>query len=211
MSMDWWEAEQEAGYEQFVESLAKELYTEHREQAIQEFVSERLKSYYKEHNDIAVGSLLFLRKAKELRESEPTSSLLLSSTATEVILKSVLLKPVVFGLVHTDSLAELVANMLVRQAGIDRFKELVFKVLEHHIDFGSGVSTYCRKDSNQPLWSERAHVQEIRNRISHRAEFCTDKDARLSLDVGTTFFMLTKLLIENIGYKMNKEGLIASE
>jgi hypothetical protein len=94
MSIDPWEAQQEAAYERFVDQLAQELYQEHRERAIDEFVSGRLKSYYEEHSDLAIGAIRFLRNAKELVEAQPTASLLLSSAATEVILKSVLLKPI---------------------------------------------------------------------------------------------------------------------
>ncbi len=209
MSMDPWEAEQEAAHDRFVDSLAKELYQEHKEQAIQEFVAERMKSYYGHHPEVAVGALKFLRKAKEFIDLEPTSSLLLSSTSCEVILKSVLLKPVVFGLVHTESLADLVADILVKQTGVDRFKELVFKILDHHIDFENGIAHYRRKNSAEALWVERTRIQEVRNRIIHRAEFCSSENARLSFEVAATFFGLTKMLVENIGYEVDKEGAIA--
>jgi hypothetical protein len=209
MSIDPWEAQQEAAYERFVDQLAQELYQEHRERAIDEFVSGRLKSYYEEHSDLAIGAIRFLRNAKELVEAQPTASLLLSSAATEVILKSVLLKPIVVGLVHTESLAELVANMLVRQTGIDRFRELVFKILEHHVEFNGGVENYKRKGSEKPLWQERKRIQDVRNVVFHRAEFCASEDAKLSLEVGRTFLGLTTLLIKNVGCTMDAEGRIS--
>ena len=130
MSMDWNEAQHEEAYSEFVNSLASELYAEHKEQAIEEFVSERLASYYRAHVGLAKDAISFLKKAQLLQESEPTASLIFSSTATEVLLKSVLLKPIVYGLVHTESLAELIATGLTKQTGIDRFKELVFGILD---------------------------------------------------------------------------------
>jgi len=210
MSMDYYEAEQEAAYDEFVESLAEELYEEHKGRAINEFVEERLKSYYLENADIAIGTIKFIKKSKEMLEVDPTSSLMYSSVATEVVLKSVLLKPVIFGLVHTESLAELVASMLVKQAGIDRFKKLVFEILENHIEFENGFAKYSREGSKLNLWEERQKIHDIRNRIMHQAVFCEKKDAELSYSVALTFFYLTKLLIENVGFSIKDNVLVSS-
>ena len=205
MSMEPWEADQEA----FIDALANELYEEHRDQAIEEFVGSRMRSYYETHRTIPVGPLLFLRKAKELVESEPTASLLLSCAATEVVLKDVLVKPVVFGLVHTDSLAELIASHLVRQSGIDRFKEIVFQILDHHIDFGEGFSKYKRPGSTKALWIERGDIQGVRNGVVHRAEFCGEESAQRSLEIGAAFFSLTKTLVEGFGFRIDTDGQIS--
>ncbi|MBA7537731.1 hypothetical protein ES705_30000 [subsurface metagenome] len=211
MSIDYWEAEQEAAYEEFVESLAKELYEEHKEQAIYEFIEERLQSYYLQNRDIAMNAIQFVEKSKKIVELEPTTSLLYSSIATEVILKSVLLKPVVAGLVHTESLAELVSSILVRQTGIDRFKELVFKILESHITFDNGIANYKREESTDTLWTERSRIQKVRNKIMHQADLCCIEDAKLSYSVASTFFDLTKLLVENIGFRFEANGELVRE
>ena len=60
MSMSYEEAQQEAAYDEFVASLAEELYDEHRDQAIEEFITERLQSYYERNSSIAVNALTFL-------------------------------------------------------------------------------------------------------------------------------------------------------
>ena len=210
MSMDWYEAQQEEAYSEFVDSLASELYEEHKEQAIEEFVSERLSSYYRTHADIAKDAVTFLKKAKSLQSSEPTASLLFSSTATEVLLKSVLLKPIVYGLVHTESLAELIATGLVKQTGIDRFKELVFEILDHHIDFEGGINKYCREGSKSPLWSERDVLQKIRNKVLHQAKMCSESDAIQSVEVALAFVNITNALLSNIGFKFSEGGLLVN-
>lgn len=210
MSMDWYEAQQEQAYSEFVDSLASELYNEHKEQALQEFVSERLTSYYREHTDIAKDAISFFNMAQLLQSSEPTASLIFSSTATEVLLKSVLLKPIVFGLVHTESLAELIATGLIKQTGIDRFKELVFGILEHHIEFDNGIRNYCRVGSLVPLWKERENIQRIRNTILHQAKMCTITEAAQSVEITIAFINLTNLLLSNFGLKFNKNGLLIS-
>ena len=211
MSMDWYEAEQEQAYSEFVDSLVAELYDEHKERAIEVFVSERLSSYYKDHAHIAEHAISFLKNARLHKESDPVASLIYSSTATEVVLKTVLLKPIVYGLVHTESLAELIASSLVRQTGIDRFKELVFGILEHHIEFEEGIQKYCRDGSEVPLWKERENLQKVRNAVLHQAKPCSENDAELSLEVALAFIRLTNLLLSNIGFKFSKGGVIVYE
>jgi len=210
MSMDWYEAEQEAAYSDMMDSLAEELYPEHKEQAIDEFVDTRLKSYYLKNSEIAVNVVSFIKKAKECIDSDPTTSLLYSSIATEVVLKSVLLKPIVFGLVHAESLAELISSMLVKQNGIDRFKKLVFSILENHIEFDGGIENYKRDGSEISLWIERGEKQKVRNNIIHNAKKCSNEQAVVSYSVAVVFFRLTEMLIENIGFKFNDEWNIVA-
>jgi len=85
MSYD--EALQEAAFDEFISSMAEELYEEHRDQAIEEFITERLQSYYERNPSIAINAVTFLKNSKSLEDEDSTSSLLYSSIATEVILK----------------------------------------------------------------------------------------------------------------------------
>jgi hypothetical protein len=205
MSIDWFEAQQEVAYSAMMESLAEELYPEQKEQAIDEFIDERLKSYYLKNNEIAVNAVSFIKQAKESVNVDPTASLIYSSIATEVILKSVLLKPIVFGLVHTESLVELISEMLIKQNGLDRFKKLVFSILENHIEFDGGIEKYKRDGSSIGLWNERAEIQKTRNDVMHKAQKCSVEQAEASYSVSVVFFRLTELLINHIGFGFNVE------
>ena len=51
--MSYEEAQQEAAYDEFVASLAEELYDEHRDQAIEEFITERLLFHCRQCVDIS--------------------------------------------------------------------------------------------------------------------------------------------------------------
>ena len=204
--MDYYEIQEEVAREEFLDALSEELYDEHKDRAINEFVEKRLKSYYLKNTDIAINVIAYIKKSKDFIDVDPTSSLMYSSVATEVILKTLLLKPIVFGLVHTESLAELVSNMLIKQTGIDRFKKLVFEILENHIEFEGGFENYIRDGSNVNLWVERKTIQDLRNEIMHQALFCNKDKAKLSYSIALTFFYLTKLLIENIGFKIESDG-----
>jgi len=197
--------------EKYLATLAyfeKELWPEHKEQAVDEFIEKRLRSYYLNNNKIAVDAMAFINKANELKNTEPTSSLLYSAIATEVILKSVLLIPVVSGLVITEHLAVLISDMLVKQSGIDRFKKLIFSILEQHIRFENGLEKFKRKGGNITLWEERAKIQKVRNKIMHQAKYCTSEEADTSYKVALAFFHLTHLLIKNIGFEFNDNYII---
>ncbi|MFC6327367.1 hypothetical protein [Alloalcanivorax gelatiniphagus] len=206
--MNYEEAEQEAAYAEFVASLAEELYDEHRGQAIEEFITERLKSYYERNPSIAVNALRFLETSKCLLDKEPTASLLYSSISTEVILKTVILKPIVSGLVHSESISELVANVLTKQTGVDRFKDLIFKILEEYVEINEGAAKYSRAESEMSLWKERELVQKTRNAVAHRAEFCSVADAQRSLAVANEFYSLTEQLIAALGFHFDGAGEI---
>ena len=192
MSMSYEEAQQEAAYDEFVASLAEELYDEHRDQAIEEFITERLQSYYERNSSIAVNALTFLETSKSLLDKDPTASLLYSSISTEVILKAVILKPIVSGLVHSESISELIATVLTKQTGVDRFKDLIFKILEEYVEIKEGAAKYSRPESEMSLWKERELVQKVRNSVAHRAQFCSVADAQLSLAVAHEFYLLTE-------------------
>ncbi|WP_291992238.1 hypothetical protein [Candidatus Accumulibacter sp. ACC003] len=211
MSTDWYEAEQEEAYSEFVDSLAAELYEEHRQRAIEAFVSDRLASYYLEHPNISEQALVFFKKAKFYREADPVASLLFSCTTTEVLLKTVILKPIVYGLVHTESLAELIASGLVRKVGIDRLKGLVFQILDNQIEFPNGIKNYCRDGSRTPLLVEHANIQEVRNAILHQAKPCACDASDLSFEVARAFVNITHLLLNSIGLKFSKRGVIVRE
>lgn len=192
MSIDRYEAEREEAYDEFVSSLAEELYEEHRDQAIDEFVTERLQSYYHSNPLIATKAVKFLILSAERTSSDPTASLLYSAICTEVILKSVILKPIVSGLVHSESVAELISTLLVKQTGIDRFRELIFRILEDNIDLPSGAANYRRENSSTLLWKEREKIQALRNNIAHQANTYSVQDAELSHQVAVAFLELTE-------------------
>jgi hypothetical protein len=99
--------EDEARYEQWME----ELYAEHSKQAIEEFTADRLQSFYLKNPVLAKPPLDTLVQSRLLLGSHPAAALVFAATATEVGLKEVLLKPVVYGLVHSESAASLITEL----------------------------------------------------------------------------------------------------
>ncbi|MNN81219.1 hypothetical protein D3C81_1980230 [compost metagenome] len=101
---------------------------------------------------------------------------------------------------HSESVAELISTLLVKQTGVDRFKDLIFRILEDNIEIPVGAAKYCRENSNTSLWKERETIQALRNKIAHQANTCSVQDAELSYQVAKAFFELTEKLIKNLGF-----------
>ena len=108
MSYDPYDADQEEWYRH----IAAEFYEEHKEQAIGEFVTERLRSYYLANPDVTVAALRMYKEGTVLENTSATAAVVFFASATELAVKSALLKPVVYGLVHNEPLAAFVAVFL---------------------------------------------------------------------------------------------------
>ena len=81
----------------FYEQISQELYPEHKEQAIDEFIEERMHSYYLKYPNIIQAPINSYLHANELFGISPRGALVMYTTAVELFLKSVLLKPVCSG------------------------------------------------------------------------------------------------------------------
>ena len=102
---------EDAARDEAYESLSRELYPEHREQAISEFIAERLRSYYALHPDVTTPGVRAYKEAKALLVGGHFSAaLVFASSATEIFLKAALLRPIVYGLVHSEALAQAVVD-----------------------------------------------------------------------------------------------------
>jgi len=120
----------EARYEEYMD----QLYEEHKEQAIQEFIGERLQSYYDEHRLLAKSAFRALTEAKNLINEHTTAAFLFSSIAVEVGLRETLVKPIVFGLVHTLSVASLITDMVLSRPDQKKYRDLLLHLLREHGD-----------------------------------------------------------------------------
>jgi hypothetical protein len=171
--------EDEARAEEWME----ELYAEHSKQAIEEFTAERLQSFYLNNPLLVKPPLDALVESRLLLGAHPAAALVFAAIATEVGLKEVLLKPVVYGLVHSESAATLITELALGHTGMDRFRDLLYQILSEHggLDLGSFVRPGCSKK----LWEEVRDVQKRRNAILHRAELRSYEDVRQSIEVAS--------------------------
>jgi hypothetical protein len=153
------------GGARYLKDFGHELYPEHYEQAIEQFTTERLQSYYLKRPDMAKTAIWMMQQATELSGSHPTAALLFASSAVEITIKHLLVKPIVNGLVHNEAVADVVMALTPPQTGSDAFKNLLFGVLKKvaYVD----LATHKRVGSNLALWDEWKQLQKARNDLIH--------------------------------------------
>ena len=190
MSITPYEAEQEAAYEAFVDDVLRE----NRDIIIDDFTLDRLKSYYLKNNFLLKPAFNAIEDAKNYIKTNETASFVFAAIAIEVGLKSALLKPIVYGLVHTEEVASLITDLALSQTGFHRYKLLLFDILKQN---GSvDLETYKRLNSTKSLWEEIQSNQKKRNRVVHRGERANKFEAEFALNVALEILnsILPKLL-----------------
>jgi hypothetical protein len=213
---DYLEAQQDAAAEeehdrlyeeigpQWVRDHADEIFKENYDEAVSGFTSERLNSYYLKHPDLARPARESFLYAQSLMPSFPQAALLFSVTATELAWKTVLLKPFVFGLVHTEGLADFVTELTIKHAGMDNFKKLLTAILT---EFGGvNLIEYKRDGSSRTLWEEIKEIQEARNLLLHKGKNAPDGTADLAISVaGTLLNIIFPQVIGKLGLHLHNK------
>lgn len=193
--------EREAAYAELVDEISR--------QAVDEFTSARLRSYYLAHSELAVGPITLYREAKALVQTSPSAALVLFVTSIEVGLKVALLKPVVYGLVHNESVADLVSDLAVKHNGWDRFTALLSSLLREYgnIDF----EEFTIEGHSKTLWKEFTILQGARNALLHRSQPTTPELATLAQEVaGMILGNCLNSVLQGLGLELVKGGRIAS-
>ncbi|MBS1828814.1 MAG: hypothetical protein JST93_26160 [Acidobacteria bacterium] len=180
----------EAAYEQVGPQWAEDHGMYFYEDAVREFTAERLQSYYVAHPELAQAAHESLLYAESLRVSFPKAALIFAVTGTELAVKNVFLKPIVYGLVHTEGVAAFVTDLTTQHTGMERFQSLLAEILTQF--GGVDLKTFKRADSLKTLWQEIGEVQKARNSVIHRGGPASDDDADLAIAVAGT--LLTEIL-----------------
>lgn len=175
-----------------MDRMVEEILEDNKDQIIDEFVTERMASYYAKHPGFDVPAKNAIQDARDLLNSHPTASLVFSGSATEMALRDVLLKPVVYGMVHEESTAEGIAGLVIRNS---KFQTLLFDILKKH---GVDLEKIKRPKSANTLWMEIKKIKDIRNRVLHSGEKATREDAEISLE-------LAEIIIEGVFPHLKKK------
>jgi hypothetical protein len=164
-----WDYEQDAAYDRLYEELGPQWAKDHGlappEDAIKEFTAERLQSYYVKHPDLATTAIGMMEQASVLSHKYPNAAFLFATSAAEITIKHLLVRPIVNGLVHNEAVADVVMALTPVQTGSDAFKNLLFGVLKKVADVD--LATYKRPGSDRTLWEEWKQLQKDRNNLIH--------------------------------------------
>jgi len=199
--------EEDARWDEFWEQTSKELYPEHKEQAIEEFTTGRLQSFYLKNPDILAPGLRMYIEARELQENHPSASYVFATSAIELFLKSSLLKPVVYGLVHNETLAEIIVETALGAPGFERYKKLLSGLFLELVKID--ITKVKNIGSGEYLLQEASDVQAKRNKIIHQGIIVDNNDANFAIGVayGVLHNVINPMLL-GIGLWMDKKGTV---
>ena len=200
--------EDDAARDAFYEEISQELYPEHKEQAIEEFTRERLRSFYIQHPDVMRPAVDALREGMALYEAEHHSAaVVFFASAIELLLKATLLRPVVYGLVHRDGLAEIIVDQTLGPAPFNRYQKLMAHLFVELA--GIDIKVVSRDSVSMPLLSECTEIQKLRNNIVHRGSQCTSEQAESGAKVSRAAYELIVVpMLRSLGLTVVERGAI---
>jgi hypothetical protein len=167
--------ETDAARDEFFERMSEELYPEHKDQAITEFTKERLQSYYLKHPQVLKPALNAYHHANSLLDASPSAALIFYTTAIELFLKVVLLKPILYGMIHNEYMADLIMDASTSQAGFSRYTKLLNSLCQQ----ASGIELEAIKSSTgqASIIAEATTIQNIRNSVIHQGTVASPEQA----------------------------------
>lgn len=170
--------EEDAARDQWLD----DLYREHKQEILSDLTGERMRSYFLANRHVAQPAFVTLNDALRLRDAGFVSpSFLFAAISIEVAVKAVLLKPIVSGLVHDSATSTLIADLAIGRNGLDQLRDLLFHSLSNIA--GIDLKTFRRALGGEGLWTEIRSVQEIRNRVVHRAHIASAADAEAAIAI----------------------------
>ena len=190
------------------EILMDEWLCQFREEIIQEFTRENLKSFYLENPMVMRPAVESIQEGNKLRENKHYSAaIVFYATAIELLLKSTILKPVLFGLINSQTIANLLIDQLLGQTGYERYKNLLNKLFQDIANID--LTKVYRDESRERLLLECQIIQKKRNGIIHRGEKANKEDAILANEVSVaTYDYLVQKILFAIGLTVIEEGKI---
>lgn len=198
----------DAARDEFYESIRKELYPEHKDQAISEFTNERLQSFYLKNPDVMRPAVDALQEGKKLLDNQHyPASLVFFVTSIELLLKATLLKPVIYGLIHNEALADVIVDITLGQAGFYRYENLLSRIYEEQA--GIELSSIYRSSPDVPLLKECKNMQDIRNRVIHQGSICTKGETEICRQVAIKVYGdIVRPVLYSIGLDIVAKGRI---
>jgi len=194
--------EQEFAKDEFIEEISR--------QAVYEFTNDRLRSFYEKNPDVMRPAVDALQEGKSLYElNHYSASLVFFMSSIELLLKATVLKPVVYGLVHHEALAEIIVKHVLGPTGFDRYEKLLETLLSTFTVLD--LKEISRDDSATKLFNECKELQKVRNKIIHQGNNCTKDDAEKARRVSVAVYELIVLpMIGVLNLQVVEKGVIKS-
>ena len=199
---------QDAAMDEFYDQISKELYPEHKEQAIEEFTEKKLKSYYQQNPDVMRPAVDAIQEGNwQLEQKRYSPALVFYVSSIELLLKATLLRPVLYGLIHNEGLAEIMINHILGQTGIERYENLLAQLFDNIANID--VKQISRENVQTKLFVECRELQKRRNNIIHQGANCTETEAKQGKLVSVAVFeKIVRPMLFSIGLTVIEKGKI---
>jgi len=163
-----YEEQMDAMYEGVLEHYRNsDSYHEDINRGIDDFISERQKSFYIERPTVVEPAFNLLSEARELFAlGHYAAAQVMAGAATEVTFGDALLRPMIYGFVHSDTVAPLIADVVEDARSVYRFKALLVEIVARFS--GIDLYTFTVSGSNKSLWQSVNEVRTQRNDVLHR-------------------------------------------
>jgi len=201
--------ENDTARDDFYEQISRELYSDHKQQAIEEFTADRLRSYYVKNPSVMRPAIDTIQEAKALLAiGRHSPGLVFSASAIELLLKATLLRPVVYGLVHNEALAEIIVQRVIgRQTDIERYEGLLAGLF--HTLASIDLKSIRRDGVTSSLLQEAKQFQSLRDRILHQGSHCSPQDAETAYTVAVAVYdKIVAPMLFALGLKVEEKGVI---
>lgn len=118
-----------------------------------------------------------------------------------------LLKPVVYGLVHHEALADIIVQHALGQAGFDRYEGLLANLILTFTNMN--LKEICRKDSPTKLLTECTQLQKLRNQIIHQGAHCNETDAEKAHHISVAVYeLIVRPMLYALKLTVEEKGVI---
>jgi hypothetical protein len=205
MSMTWHEAQEEEAMAAMEAEIEARIYPEHRDRALGEFSDERLRSYYVKNRRVMCPAIQMMTEARKLMDEEHfAAAVVFYGVAIELLLKATILRPIVAGLVHIESFAELIMSHALARDGYAQYLKLLKQVFQDLA--GIDLEQTRRPGISQTLWEECSKVRNLRNCVVHEGATRTKEEAELARSVALAVLSsFVYPVISNLGLTLSKD------
>lgn len=177
------DAYEEEGYDRLVASILED----NRGEIIERFVEERLAAYYVQNPTLHAEAAAVLAEGKAVLGVSPSAAIVFARSCVELVIRDLLLKPVIHGLVHDEDMGSLLTDLISLRG--QRTEGRLFAILG--IAGLPDLKAVKRPQKAVTVWEEHATLIKNRNSVVHEGKLVESDVAREALALAE--YMLHKL------------------
>ncbi len=125
----------------------------------------------------------------------------LPSARWKSVLRKALLKPIVYGLVHSEPAAAIIAELIDPRRSLDRFKGPLLDMMSELV--GMNVRSYVRPGATKALLREIQDSQIWRNGIVHTGAQRAATDAERTIGTASATHTLFRMVVDSLGMHLH--------